>query len=81
MKRELLWDHVFGYMLMLVNREPIEIIDNDKWRFDWTLTREEKNRFSVYTVKLIMKSFRCNKSKAVEAFELFYSNYGLRIKG
>lgn len=73
--------HLIEYELSLVEKTPMEIVDNDKWRFTNTLTRIQQEEFKKYAIKLIQKTFKCNKTKAVNNFDWFYHQFGLRLKG
>lgn len=74
-------EHLFDYQLSLVGKTRLNTIDDDRWRFNITITREQFEMFKNYSVKLMMKTFRCNKTKALNNFQWFNEMFGLRIKG
>ena len=73
--------YLFDYQLAIVGKTRVDTIDDDKWRFNITITREQFEMFKNDSVKLIMKTFRCNKTKALANFQWFNEMFGLRIKG
>lgn len=72
--------HLLEFQLGIVGRKLVEVVDEDKWRFKWTITREQYNEFHNYSIPLLQKIFKFNKKKAEETFKWFYGNFGLRIK-
>lgn len=74
-------NHLFDYQLKIVGKKRIDIIDDDRWRFNITMTRNQYNEFRVYAIKLLMKTFKFRKEKAIRSFDWFIEMFGLRIKG
>ena len=72
--------HLFDYQLELIGKKRVDTLDVDNWRFDWTLTRSQYDIYRDYTIKLCKKTFKCNRQKAVDNFEWWYKEFGLRIK-
>lgn len=72
--------HLLEYQLNMVGKSVKDIIDDDKWYFNWTFTTEQFNEFKNYSVPLIKKTFKCNKAKAEGTFSWFNLSFGLRIK-
>lgn len=79
-KRENLAMHLIETELKYANKKLLDIADDDKWRFNFTMTAKEHQEFKKYSIALIQKVLRINKSKAIDTFQWFYMNYGLRIK-
>lgn len=79
--RENVADHLFDYQLGMIGKTRIDILDNDRWRFNITMTREQHIQFKKYAVSLMMKTFRIPKPKATKNFEWFNGMFGLRLKG
>ena len=79
-KRETLGEDLFKEMVKIINKPP-SVINDFYYRFNNTLTREEFNNFKVEGVSMIQKVLKINKKKAISAFNWFYKEYGLRIKG
>ena len=73
--------HLFDYQLSLVGKTRVDTINDSNWRFNITITRSQHEQFRKYSIKLMMKTFRFNKTKAIANFEWFNSMFGLRIKG
>lgn len=78
--RDNIMKHLIEYELNIVGKSLIDTLDDDKWYFNITMTREQHIEFKIYAVKLIRKIFRCNKLKGEKTFEWFDEQFGLRIK-
>ncbi|MFN9112864.1 MAG: hypothetical protein ACK5XN_22595 [Bacteroidota bacterium] len=78
--RENIERHLLEYQLSMVDKTLMDTIDDDKWWFNITMTQEQHNEFRNYAVKLIRKTFRCNKANGEKTFDWFNGNFGLRIK-
>lgn len=73
-------DHLFNHQLSIVGKTMADVIDDDKWWTHWTLTTDEYHGFKKYAIKLIEKTFKCRKKKAIDIFLWFYTTFGLRIQ-
>jgi len=78
--RENISRHLLEYQLKLANKNIMDIVNDDVWRFNITLTQEQQLQFKNYAVKLIKKVFKCNRSKAVETYTFFKQTFGVRTK-
>ena len=74
-------EHLFEYELNIIGKTKIDVIDDDRFFFNNTLTREQYGKFKEYAIPLLQKIFKCRKSKAEGIFQWFYTTFGLRIKG
>jgi hypothetical protein len=72
--------HLIEYQLDIVGKRLIDTLDDDKWYFNWTITREEHARFKRYAIRTLKKVYKFNTTKANETFKWFYEQFGLRIK-
>tara|TARA_R110000744_G_scaffold105075_4_gene201025 strand:+ start:1570 stop:1833 length:264 start_codon:yes stop_codon:yes gene_type:complete len=72
--------HLIEYQLDIVGKRLVDTLDDDKWYFNWTMTREQSIEFRKYSIKALKKVFKFNTSKANTTFEWFNLQYGLRIK-
>ncbi len=79
-KRENLGDHLLDYQLNMIGKTKEDVLNDDKWYFNNTLTFKQKEEFKLYSLKLIKKVFKCNKTRSESIFEWFYITFGLRIK-
>ena len=79
--RSSIGEHLFDYQLQMVGKTRMNIIDDDRWRFNITMTREQREQFKKYAVPLLMKTFRINRTKAVYNYEWFIQMFGVRLKG
>ncbi len=78
--RENITEHLLDYQLEMVGKDRTVLIDDDKWRFNVTITRIQLNEFREYSISLLQKIFKINKKKAKDNFEWFWMRFGLRIK-
>lgn len=72
-------DHLFEYQLALLGKTSMDVIDDDRWRFNFTLTTREYRLYKKYAVALIRKVFKCNRGKAENTFNWFFATFGVRI--
>lgn len=72
--------HLIEYQLDIVGKRLVDTLDDDKWYFNWTITREEHAMFKRYAIRTLKKVFKFNTTKATETFNWFYEQFGLRIK-
>jgi hypothetical protein len=79
--RKNIGNHLLEYQLELVGRQMIDLLDDEAFRFNWTITKAQLKIFREYAIPLLKKTFKCNKSKAEITFEWFLSEFGLRVKG
>jgi hypothetical protein len=79
--RENLASHLVDYELNMVGKTRLEAIDDDRWYFNFTMTREQADAFKLYAVKLIRKIYKCNKLRGEKWYDEFDMIYGLRVKG
>ena len=78
--RKNIGSHLFDYQLEMIGKTRVDIIDDDKWRFNNTMTHKQLEEFTNYSIKLLMKIFKYRKQKAVDTFEWFRMQFGVRIK-
>lgn len=67
--------------LRMVGKTLTELVEDNNWRFNNTLTRNEFVAFRSDAIKLIQKTFKCNRTKSLNTFKWYWDNFGLRIKG
>lgn len=72
--------HLLDYQLSMVGKSRLDILDDDRWTFNITMTDKQLDEFTKYAIPLLQKVFRFNKTKAKETFEWFRMQFGLRIK-
>lgn len=78
--RETCTKHLLDFQLKLANKTILDTLSDDRWFFNITITYEQYLYFKKYSIDLIQKLFKCNKSKAKKTFDWFYKGYGVRIK-
>jgi hypothetical protein len=78
--RENINRHLVEYQLAMVGKTIEDTLSDDKWYFNWTMTKEQHEVFKKYAIPLLKKVFKFNKSKAEQTFNWFNLGYGLRIK-
>lgn len=72
--------HLMEYQFKMVGKTMVDTLDDDRWKFNWTISRKQKAEFAKYAIPVLRKVFRCNKAKAITTFEWFYAHFGLRLK-
>jgi hypothetical protein len=78
--RDNITKHLVEYQLQMVGKTLLDTLDDDNWYFNITMTQTEYEEFRKYAVKLIRKTFRCNKLRGESTFDWFNMQFGLRIK-
>ena len=73
--------HLIEYQLGMVGKKLVDTFDDDKWYFNWTMTKKQRAEFQAYAIPLLKKVFHFNSSKALNSFSWFISEFGLRLKG
>jgi hypothetical protein len=54
--------HLVEYQLRMVEKSLINMVDDDQWRFNITLTAIQSEQYAITVLK---KTFKCNKSIAI----------------
>jgi hypothetical protein len=78
--RENIGDHLVEYQLNMIGKTIKEVIDDEWWFSNNTMTPEQHEEFKAYAIPLLKKIFKFNKSKAERTFSWFNLQFGLRIK-
>ena len=50
--RENVAEHLLDYQLEMIGKTRLDVVDDDKWRFNLTVTREQREEFKKYAVPL-----------------------------
>ena len=79
-KRENIGEHLFDHQLAMIGKTRVDLVDDDKWHFHFTMTRAQYIEFRDYAISLMMKTFRCNKNKAISNFEWYWQQFRVRIR-
>lgn len=79
--RETVGEHLMDYMLAIIGKTRIEMVDSPNYRFEFTMTREQYIVFGEYAIFVLQKTFKFSKRKAISTFEWFYKKFGVRLKG
>lgn len=79
-KRETIGEYLFDRQLDIMGATRLSIIDYDQWRSKFPMTRDQYTDFRDYAIKLMMKTFRCNKNRAIANFEWYWEQFGTKIK-
>jgi hypothetical protein len=78
--RETILNHLVEYQLNMIGKDLLCTLDDDMWYFNFTMTQDEHEEFRKYAIKLIRKTFRCNRLNGEKTFNWFNLQFGLRIK-
>ncbi len=79
-RRANIMQHLMEYQFKMVGKTMVDTINDDRWRFNWTLTRKQRGEFEKYAIPVLKKVFRFNRTKAQTTFNWFYEHFGLRLK-
>lgn len=80
-KRENIGEYLFEKQLRIIGATRLNVVDFDNWRAKFPIKREEYSAFRDYAIKLMMKTFRCNKNKAIDTFNWYWMQFGVKIRG
>jgi len=72
--------HFFDFLLVLIEKTRVDVIDEEDWRKHWSISRKNYDILRDHCIKEAKKTFKCNRTKAESIFEWFYKEFGLRIK-
>ena len=78
--RENISSYLFNYELSLIGKSKMDVLDDDQWRFNLTLSSEQYEQLKKHGIGLIRKIFKCKKQAAIDVFDFYYNTFGLRIK-
>lgn len=78
--RENISQHLMEYQLKMVGKTLMDVVDDDRWRFNITMNLEQREEFRKYTIATIQRIFKCNRTKAENTYNTFIHDFGLRIK-
>lgn len=78
--RENISTHLLSFELALVGKDISILLEDDKWKFNHPLSFSQFEMFQIYAIKLIKKTYKCNRKKAENTFEFFWKEFGLRLK-
>jgi hypothetical protein len=73
-------EHLLKKQLEIVNKTFDDAKADDMWFFNWTITQEQHDQLKEYSIPLIKKIFKCNKTRAESVFGWFDLEFGLRVK-
>ena len=79
-KRENIGDYLFDHQLAMIGKTRMQVVDDDRWHFNFTMTRLQYTEFREYAIPLMMKTFRCNKNKAIGIFNWYWEQFGVKIR-
>lgn len=72
--------HILEYQLNLVGKKTSDTKLNDNWADDWTITQREYDYLHSYSIPLLKKVLKVNKTKALEIFDWWFMMFGLKQK-
>jgi len=67
-------------MLARIDKTLPEAELNENWWFEWEISSVRYEEYKKDSIKLLKKVFKCNRLRATETFEWFYSQFGIKIK-
>jgi hypothetical protein len=72
--------HLFDYELELIGKTRVDLLDVEDFKKEWSLTRNQYDIFREYSINTLKKVYKFRKERALETFEWFYKEFGLKIK-
>lgn len=78
--RQNISEHLFEKQLEIIEKTVQDAIKSRNWRGEWLMTTEEFSEFKNYSIPLIKKTFKCNKTKAESTFNWFIIQFGLKVQ-
>lgn len=79
--REKIGYELFDFQLELIGKTRVDVLNEEKWRTKWSLTRNQYDILRDHSIRECKKVFKCRREKAVSIFEWFYKEFGiLKIK-
>ena len=73
-------DHLVEYQLKMIGKTVLDVIGDEFWYTNNTMTPEQHEEFKAYAIPLLKKIFKFNKTRAEQTFGWFDLQFGLRIK-
>lgn len=73
-------DHLVQYQLKMIGKTVFDVMGDEKWYHNNTMTSEQHEEFKAYAIPLLKKIFKFNKTRAEQTFSWFDLQFGLRIK-
>ncbi len=67
-------------MLARVDKTLADAERSENWWFEWEMPFKRYQEFEQDSLKILMKVFKCNKTKAKETFGYYYKQFGLKVK-
>lgn len=77
--RQNISEHLFEKQLEIIGKTVQDAIKFRNWKGEWFMTIDEFEEFKSYSIPLIKKTFRCNRSKAEATFNWFLVNFGVSV--
>ena len=72
--------HLLDKELEIVGKTKEDLINDDRWRFNFTITNDQLWEFRRYSIFTLQKVFKINRKKAEDNFEWWWKMFGVRIK-
>jgi len=73
-------EHLMDYQLRMLGKSRIDLIEDDRFLFNNTMTQEQLLEFKKYAIPLLQKVFHFRREKAELVFQSFRDLFGVRIK-
>jgi hypothetical protein len=72
--------HLLDYQLDLIDKTVDDMLKDEDWHLNWTLTSVQLKKLRGYAIPLLKKTFKFNKAKAEGTFDWFQLQFGLPVK-
>ena len=77
--RDNILEHLMEKHLNLIEMTTLDALFEKNWRENWKISKNQYEEFKKYSVPLIKKIFKCNKKKAINTFDWFMNNFGMKV--
>jgi len=78
--RDNLYEHLLEYQFNLIERTVLDALFDKEWLKKWELSKNQHEKWKKYSISMIKKTLRVNRTKAESIFEWLNLNHGLKVK-
>lgn len=73
-------EHLMEKQLSIIGKTIPEALEDSGWRQKWLMTEAQFTEFEKYSIPLLKKVFKCNRSKAQSTFDWFRLQFGISVQ-
>lgn len=72
-------EHLMEKQLSIIGKTMQEAIEDPLWKQKWFMNESQFTEFERYSIPLLKKVFKCNKTKAKSTFDWFRLQFGIPV--